>query len=378
VAGRRYAEDFDPFSQVCFPDVLCAVGWCVPDESMINLIFCLLAFLFLAVGRRLMKKASPYSRSGGDTYALKRKRKTLGQTLWAVAGLLLVLALVNFFYSLGPATVSDASLLRSAVPYQAPVLPPTSSDVAKARAAFSPSMLNEPATNDLAGEMAPSLSPPSTSHADTWGGSSGADAGPSTASSAAPPDPGMSVVNDDGARQLDSAMDAANATIQKDPSNFLGYIMRGNVYGKRKQWDQASQDYRHALAIDSKCVPALFNLAQIDFMQMKYETARSGFVALQEDADLGDLARYSVFLCDLVGGHRDVATKELEAFNQAGSNASYYFANVAWLLNQRKEDEARDWMQSAVKIYSPTKVHLYATPLVELGYLSKTPPPSAN
>jgi hypothetical protein len=61
------------------------------------------------------------------------------------------------------------------------------------------------------------------------------------------------------------------------------------------------------------------------------------------------------FLCDLYGGNKDEAAKELGAFDQARDNASYFYANTAWALYNRKPEAARSWLDSAARIYSPEK-----------------------
>ena len=94
---------------------------------------------------------------------------------------------------------------------------------------------------------------------------------------------------------------------------------------------------------------------------------------MKSDPYLGDLAAYKVFLCDLLSGHDAVADKELDAFNQAGTNASYYFANIAWFLYHKKTNEARDWLKSAQNIYEPYKVDLYSATLIELHFLPLPP-----
>ena len=86
------------------------------------------------------------------------------------------------------------------------------------------------------------------------------------------------------------------------------------------------------------------------------------------------MASYKVFLCDLFGGREDLASKELDIFNQAGRNASYYFANAAWSLYHHKTDDGRDWLTQAMNIYAPNKCRLYAKSLVDLGYLPLPPP----
>jgi len=175
-------------------------------------------------------------------------------------------------------------------------------------------------------------------------------------------------------KQFDAALDKVNAALQVAPKNSDAYGLRGNIYAQKGLWDQAWKDYHAALQFDGKNTKMRFNLAEIDFMQKKYDDARPGFLALEEDSDFGDLAAYKVFLCDLFGGHEELAAKELDAFNQVGSNASYYFANATWSLYHHKTEDGRGWLTSAVSIYALNKFKLYATSLVELGYLPLPPP----
>jgi len=112
-----------------------------------------------------------------------------------------------------------------------------------------------------------------------------------------------------------------------------------------------------------------FNLVEVHFMQKQYDQARPGFVALERDPDMGDFALYKVFLCDLFGGHMDVAKKELDVFNDTMGNPSYYFANAAWSLAHNHVEDARSWLLSASRIYPPRKNMYYSQSLRDLGYL---------
>jgi hypothetical protein len=170
-------------------------------------------------------------------------------------------------------------------------------------------------------------------------------------------------------KQLDAELAAADAIVKKNPSNVIGYLQRGNAYGNERKWDLARSDYQKALEIDPHCATASFNTAELDFMQGRYDAARPGFLAIVNNTDFGDLAKYKVFLCDLFGGHEQVAARELAVFNQIGSEASYYFANVAWSLYHNKSAAAQSWWQSATQIFAPDKVNLYAKPLIDLGYI---------
>ena len=175
-------------------------------------------------------------------------------------------------------------------------------------------------------------------------------------------------------KQLDAALDKVNSALKIAPKNAEAYGLRGGIYAEKKLWDQAEKDFQTALQIDGKNVQMKFNVAEIEFMQKKYDAARPSFVALGQDSAMGDLATYKVFLCDLFGGHEEVAAKELAAFNQVGANASYYFANAAWLLYHQKTEDARGWLISAANIYAPTKFRIYAASLIDLGYMPLPPP----
>jgi Tfp pilus assembly protein PilF len=179
------------------------------------------------------------------------------------------------------------------------------------------------------------------------------------------------------AGDTDGAVAQINGVLQNDPRNVAAFSLRAQIYNEKKMWDKAANDYQAAHLIDPTNVIINFNIAEVQFEQKMYDAARLGFVSLQSDhtTDIGDLAAYKVFLCDLLGGHEDVAAKELDAFNQVGSKASYYYSNAAWSLFHHKVEDARSWLTSASHIYSPNKNSLYSTTLAELGYLPLPPPP---
>lgn len=177
------------------------------------------------------------------------------------------------------------------------------------------------------------------------------------------------------AGQADAAMEKINALLLANPKYVDGYLLRGNIYAKKNLWPQAGKEYESALAIDPTNVTAKFNLGETKFKVKDYDGARAVFVTVQSDPNNGDLAAYKVFLCDLYGGHDDAAAKELDAFNQAATHASYYFSNVAWDLYHKKPEDARGWLNSATNIYAPNKVAVYSVSLHDLGYLPLPPPP---
>ena len=403
---------------------------------MVNLYFCLGALALFTIGFRLVKLGNPYKRGGGDPYTKRRMYRMLGWMMWTTAGVMVILTLIDQLLTdqipgptLAPATVStDFARIPTVTTSQrivpnllaAPALQADATNSAPGTATFptgsltlasiqrhpqsmTPTLLpsfadQAPAprrtsdfTVDPQTEIAPSAAPaPASGFAPDPGPAPGfspgpssavaseatpepASSSPSTPSSVSPP-PAVSDVPIDPAKlkQLDAEVAAADAIVKKNPSNLVGYLQRGNAYGNERHWDLAKSDYQKALQLDPKCTTAAFNIAELEFMQGRYDAARPGFLAIVNNMDFGDLAKYKVFLCDLFGGHEQVAARELAVFNQVGSEASYYFANVAWSLYHKKSDSAQSWWQSATQIFAPDKVNLYAKPLIDLGYIKVT------
>ena len=184
---------------------------------------------------------------------------------------------------------------------------------------------------------------------------------------------------------VNGALSSLTQALKLNPNATGAYVLRASLYCQKKQWTQAEDDFRSAQKLAPTNVVLQFNLVEVKFMQKQYDLARTGFLALEKDPDMGDFASYKVFLCDLFGGHEDQAKKELDVFNDAMGNPSYYFSNAAWDLVHRDLEGARQWLLSASRIYPLQKNTYYAQSLHDLGYLPipgpndvVTPPPATN
>jgi len=160
-----------------------------------------------------------------------------------------------------------------------------------------------------------------------------------------------------------------NNAIAQNPTDAENFIIRGNIYCGQKMWGAAQDSYEQALALAPQKLAIKMDLAELQFRQKQYDRARTDFALMATDKELGDLASYMVFLCDLFGNREDAASKELAAFNATGDEPSYYFGNVAWDIVHHNVAGARDYLNSAEHIYNPGKAKLYAANLLELGYL---------
>jgi tetratricopeptide (TPR) repeat protein len=171
------------------------------------------------------------------------------------------------------------------------------------------------------------------------------------------------------ANDIDGGLNDLSQALKLNPNSTGAYVLRASLYCQKKQWTQAEDDFKAAGRLAPTNPVLKLNLVDIKFMQKQYDAARAGFLPFVKDPDIGDFASYKVFLCDLFGGHEAVAKKELDVFNDAMGNPSYYFSNAAWCLFHRDLEGARGWLTSASNIYPLRKNAFYAQSLRDLGYL---------
>jgi Tfp pilus assembly protein PilF len=180
------------------------------------------------------------------------------------------------------------------------------------------------------------------------------------------------------ANDVDGALADLTQALQLKPDSAFAFVLRGSIYSQKKMFPEAEADFKSAQKFDPDNVVIKFNLAELKFMQKHFDEARTGFLPLQKDSDMGDFALYKVYLCDLFAGHEALAKSELDAINNKGDDASYYFGNAAWDLYHKNTDDARNWLVSASHIYEPRKNQTYSESLRFMGYLPLPAPKNAT
>jgi len=174
---------------------------------------------------------------------------------------------------------------------------------------------------------------------------------------------------DNGA--LDDALVSVDSALQLDPHNASLFELRGSIYIQKKLWDRAKDDYRSALQIDPTTSSFKYKLAEIDFLQKAFAAAKPGFLALESDPALGELAKYKVFLCDLFDYEEAAARRELDSLNAAPEKKqAYYFSNAVWDLYHKNRQGANTWIVSASHLYSPSEMTLFLSSLKEVDRLN--------
>lgn len=165
--------------------------------------------------------------------------------------------------------------------------------------------------------------------------------------------------------KIDEAMVDMDAAIALQPKNAEFYLFRGQIYARKKLWKRAEEDCTMALKIDPNAPAIKYSLAELKFMQRAYDDARPGFLQLEGDPAIGDLAAYKAYLCDLFSGNRTRAKQELDAFNRVRARPSYFFANLTWEMVNGRRSEASKWLEGASNAYDKKTIDPYFTAIVE-------------
>ncbi|MEO0454772.1 MAG: hypothetical protein AAFY98_11655 [Verrucomicrobiota bacterium] len=114
-----------------------------------------------------------------------------------------------------------------------------------------------------------------------------------------------------------------------------------------------------------------FNFGEVYFLKGDYDKASDQFINFlsSEGNEMNALARYKLFLSYLLAGEEGDAIQLKNKIHPTISHPLYYYVQAAHCFHQDKEDEARDWIQSAAKIYNMVMNVAFADALKEIGWL---------
>ena len=171
-------------------------------------------------------------------------------------------------------------------------------------------------------------------------------------------------------KQLD-AIDARQPDLAES-QNLRGVIlMREGIY------DKAEAALHEALRIDPKFWNARFNLAEIPFLKKDWAEARNRFQDLltnnvsELQGDAAQLIQYKILLTYLLEGKENMVDSILAKFELSPDTPAVHYANAAIALQHKNGKEAKDWMATAEKNFSPQLNKLFAESLYEVGWLEK-------
>ncbi|MFN2475552.1 MAG: tetratricopeptide repeat protein [Chthoniobacterales bacterium] len=176
-------------------------------------------------------------------------------------------------------------------------------------------------------------------------------------------------------RDLTAARKLVDEADNAQPNQPRVYNLRGEIMLEQKDYDQAENEFRKALKVDSKSRDAQYNLAQVPFKKKEYAKARDRFESLfsvttgADKDQAAQLIKFKIFLTFLLEGKDARAQKMMEQFQFTGDTPALYYAQAAMEFKNNNAAKATEWVTSARKIYSPALNGVFSEAFFDLGWI---------
>jgi tetratricopeptide (TPR) repeat protein len=155
--------------------------------------------------------------------------------------------------------------------------------------------------------------------------------------------------------------------------------LRGAVYTRMRDFKSAREHFQKAATLSAgggtEAFHPRFNLAEIDFVEKKWEDAIVSFSKLLEDKTRPDkssdaLMKFKIMVCEYQLKRAEKAQAIAKTFDQYDdATPAYYYAEAVRCFADDKKEEATEWLESARRIYPPEVTEVFNDSLVEVGWL---------
>lgn len=171
-----------------------------------------------------------------------------------------------------------------------------------------------------------------------------------------------------------SKLDEAEKLAPKDPNV---YNIRGAIYlvPAVRDFDKAKEQFEKSKSLDPAALAPKFNLAELNFVKHAFADAEVSFEGLMKEfpkvpMSVRHLIAYKLLMSQSEQGKFDEANATLKAnFTFMDDTPAYYFAKAAILFAQKKEAEAKEWIEKANAIFKPADNSAYIDSLMETRHV---------
>jgi tetratricopeptide (TPR) repeat protein len=141
--------------------------------------------------------------------------------------------------------------------------------------------------------------------------------------------------------------------------------LKGAIYTKLKNWEEARRFFNRALNEDPNFFPARYNLGEILFLEGDKVEALRYFEALNDIYRGNDLIQFKLVLLFLLN-EKDVDARRIaERIRFPGNTPAWYFAQAALAFSDGNRREGRRILNSARELFSEEQIALFQESLDE-------------
>jgi tetratricopeptide (TPR) repeat protein len=163
----------------------------------------------------------------------------------------------------------------------------------------------------------------------------------------------------------------------RQPDVAAAQNLRGVAWMRLTEYRKAEAALRKAREIDPDFWEARFNLAEVPFLTGDWTEARRRFTALAAEPNdhlqgaTIDLIQFKILLTFLLEGKEKLAAPVLEKLKASPESPALYYVKAAFALWHKNRQEAKAWMATAAKEFSPQLNKLFAESFYEVRWLPK-------
>lgn len=169
------------------------------------------------------------------------------------------------------------------------------------------------------------------------------------------------------------ALEQINLAEADTPGKIPTLNLRGSIYLKQHQYNLAVADFRKIIEINPEYPSGHFNLGEAYFQAGQYTEAKHAFRRYLQTKgnERNALARFKVFLCDLMSGNDAAVQQQLANLKPTISHPLEYYCRAAVQYHAGKQEEGESYVNSALKIYSPAINFLFLESFRKLGFIKQ-------
>ncbi len=155
------------------------------------------------------------------------------------------------------------------------------------------------------------------------------------------------------------------------------YNMRGSIYltPALRDFAKAAEMFDKAEKMQPGSLPPRFNKAELLFIKHDWAAAAAAFQKVLADfpklpLQVRHLVIYKRLVCEAKQDQIEVAQKTLkDNFTFMDDSPAYYMGNAAIAYQQKKENEAKDWIKRAAGIFKTNENSAYLDTLMEARWV---------
>jgi tetratricopeptide (TPR) repeat protein len=177
--------------------------------------------------------------------------------------------------------------------------------------------------------------------------------------------------------KFSEALKQLDAIDARQPDLAASKNLRGVILMRQGNYDQAETALQDAARIDPKFWNAHFNLAEIPFLKKDWAEARKRFEQMLSTGgpdlakEASQLIQYKILLTYLMEDKGNMVDSMLAKLELSPDTPAVDYVKAAVALQQKNQNEAKDWINAAEKNFSPQLNKLFAESLYEVGWLEK-------